>query len=57
MLCREEEKDPRKCLGEGKAVTACTLNFFRAVKKNCAEEFTDYANCIDQSSNNLELKQ
>lgn len=56
MLCRQEEKDPRKCLAEGKAVTACSLNFFRLVKKNCAEEFTDYANCLDQSSNDFQMR-
>jgi len=50
MLCREEEKDPRKCLNEGKQVTSCALNFFRQVKKSCAEEFTNYAVCIDKSS-------
>lgn len=50
MLCRFEEKDPRKCINEGKAVTACTLEFFRKVKKTCLAEFNQYANCIDKSS-------
>ena len=50
MLCRNEEKDPRKCLAEGRAVTACSLEFFRKVKKSCASEFTQYANCLDRSS-------
>ncbi|CAH2056333.1 unnamed protein product, partial [Iphiclides podalirius] len=50
MLCRFEEKDPRKCINEGKAVTACTLDFFRKVKKTCLDEFNQYANCIDKSS-------
>merc|ERR1739838_681233 len=27
MLCRQEEKDPRKCIEEGKAVTSCALTF------------------------------
>lgn len=31
MLCRWEEKDPRKCLKEGKAVNQCALEFFRYV--------------------------
>jgi len=53
MLCRKEERDPRKCLNEGKAVTSCTLNFFRLVKKNCMEEFMDYADCLDRSSDDL----
>lgn len=50
MLCRQEYKDPRHCLNEGKAVTACSLNFFREIKKNCAEEFTQFAKCLDLSS-------
>ncbi len=29
MLCRWEEKDPRKCLKEGMKVNECALNFFR----------------------------
>uniref|UniRef100_A0A8C6HFN8 LIM homeobox protein 6 n=1 Tax=Mus spicilegus TaxID=10103 RepID=A0A8C6HFN8_MUSSI len=29
MLCRWEEKDPRRCLKEGKLVNGCALNFFR----------------------------
>merc|ERR1712137_633148 len=36
MLCRTEEGDPRKCLAEGRAVTACSLSFFRQIKKSCA---------------------
>jgi len=56
MLCKQELKDPRKCLAEGKLVTACTMQFFRAVKKNCAEEFTDYATCLDKSSHKYEMR-
>lgn len=29
MLCRWEEKDPRRCLEEGKLVNQCALKFFR----------------------------
>ncbi|XP_041985316.1 NADH dehydrogenase [ubiquinone] 1 alpha subcomplex subunit 8 [Aricia agestis] len=56
MLCRYEEKDPRKCINEGKAVTACTLEFFRKVKKVCLAEFNQYANCLDKSSGDHGLK-
>ncbi|KAB7503431.1 NADH dehydrogenase [ubiquinone] 1 alpha subcomplex subunit 8 [Armadillidium nasatum] len=55
MLCRFEEKDPRKCLNEGKAVTACAVNFFRKMRKNCLEEFEQYSHCIDKSSRELSL--
>ncbi|KAF2886515.1 hypothetical protein ILUMI_19658 [Ignelater luminosus] len=52
ILCRNELKDPRKCIKEGKAVTSCTLNFFRRVKRSCAGEFNQYVNCLDKSSIN-----
>lgn len=29
MLCRWEEKDPRKCMKEGTKVNECAVNFFR----------------------------
>ncbi|XP_045623799.1 NADH dehydrogenase [ubiquinone] 1 alpha subcomplex subunit 8-like [Procambarus clarkii] len=56
MLCRKEEKDPRKCINEGKDVTACSLAFFRKIKKTCLEEFNQYANCLDKSSQDLEYR-
>ncbi|XP_042214304.1 NADH dehydrogenase [ubiquinone] 1 alpha subcomplex subunit 8-like [Homarus americanus] len=56
MLCRREEKDPRKCIDEGKAVTACSLSFFRKIKKACLEEFNQYSNCLDKSSRDLEYR-
>lgn len=57
MLCRSELSDPRKCLEEGRAVTSCALEFFRKVKKTCADEFTQYATCLDKSSGDLNFKQ
>lgn len=47
MLCRWEEKDPRKCLSEGRKVNECALDFFRKVKAHCAEPFTEYWTCLD----------
>lgn len=32
MLCRWEEKDPRRCLEEGKLVNKCALDFFRYIQ-------------------------
>lgn len=55
MLCRYELDDPRKCIDEGKAVTSCAMDFFRKVKKSCHEEFSQYANCLDKSSSDLEF--
>lgn len=56
MLCRDELKDPRKCLKEGRDVTSCTFDFFRLIKKSCHAEFTQYANCLDKSSSDLHFK-
>ena len=57
MLCRKEEKDPRKCIEEGKMVTACALEFFRKVKKACPQELKDYSQCLDKSSTDMNPKQ
>lgn len=56
MLCRDELKDPRKCLKEGKEVTNCALQFFRLVKKSCHSEFTQHAHCLDKSSSDMHFK-
>lgn len=56
MLCMAEEKDPRKCLNEGKEVTRCGLNFFSKLRDNCADEFTTYWNCIDHSGFDMHYK-
>lgn len=54
MLCTSESAgDPRQCLKEGRAVTACALSFFRLVKKSCRAEFSQYAHCLDKSSSDL----
>lgn len=56
MLCRNEEKDPTKCINEGKAVTACAMNFFQKLKKNCRQEFDQYYNCVYRSSHNASFQ-
>jgi len=56
MLCRLETDDATKCLADGKAVTNCTNQFFREVKKSCAAEFTTYAMCLERSSMDMHLK-
>jgi len=50
MLCRDEEGDPRRCLKEGKEVTACALEFFRHVKKFCYEPFEKHWHCLEDKS-------
>lgn len=53
MLRRKELEDPRKTLKEGAAVTACGVEFLRALKKTCAPEAEKYANCIDYGDRDL----
>ncbi|KAM3825753.1 NADH dehydrogenase [ubiquinone] 1 alpha subcomplex subunit 8 [Vipera latastei] len=50
MLCRWEERDPRKCLKEGRAVSKCAVDFFKQIKLHCAEPFNQYWNCLDESN-------
>lgn len=49
LLRRENGNDPRKVLKEGRAVTACGVNFIRELRKVCLKEATDYARCLDSS--------
>jgi len=56
MLCSAEEKDPRKCLAEGRAVTNCAFDFFNKIRTECMQEFTDYWKCLDHSGKNLNLE-
>ena len=55
MLRRKEAEDPRKTLKEGAAVTACGIDFLKALKKNCAKETERLAHCIDYGSRDLYL--
>ena len=50
MECRTQTKDPRKCLAEGREVTRCALDFFRAVKGSCNEVFTVHWTCLDENN-------
>ncbi|KAG7199871.1 hypothetical protein KM043_014320 [Ampulex compressa] len=56
MLCRDEENDPRRCLNEGKNVTACALKVFQQLKKHCQEDFNRYVRCLERSSGTMEFK-
>ena len=55
MLCRQETEDPRKCVNEGKNVTACAMEVFRGIKKHCAADFNQYVKCLEESSGTMEL--
>lgn len=54
-LCKQETNDPRKCINEGKNVTACALEVFQGIKKHCQKEFIQYVNCLEESSGTMEL--
>jgi len=56
MLCYAEEKDPRKCINEGKEVTRCGIEFYQNVREHCADEFTKYWRCVDYASHNMTLQ-
>lgn len=56
MLCRRELEDPRKCLKEGKEVTACGLEFFQKVKQSCRSEFEQYADCLEWNTPNMKVE-
>lgn len=56
MLCRREYDDPRKCVKEGKDVTACAVEFFQKVKKDCKEPFDTYAACLEWSSMEMDIR-
>ncbi|GIY46378.1 NADH dehydrogenase 1 alpha subcomplex subunit 8 [Caerostris extrusa] len=56
MLCRKEENDPRKCLKEGKDVTACGIQFFQKVKQHCKDEFERYADCLEWNSPSMHVQ-
>ena len=46
---------PRACLGAGKDVTSCSMEFFRKVKATCAAEFMSYVNCMEKSSGDMQF--
>ena len=56
MLCRYEEQDARYCLKEGKAVTACGVEFLTKIKKTCYDSFTNYWQCLDYKVNDTRLR-
>ncbi|GAV01244.1 hypothetical protein RvY_11984 [Ramazzottius varieornatus] len=56
MLCRAEEKDPRRCLKEGKQVTECSLDFFRKIKKHCYRQFERHWHCVENQTPEMNPK-
>ncbi|KAL3098091.1 hypothetical protein niasHT_027636 [Heterodera trifolii] len=57
LLRSERDNDPRKALPEGRAVTACAINFLRKMRRECGDEIRDYANCFHRESDKMHLHQ
>ena len=55
FICIENGVMFRKCLDAGKAVTSCSMEFFRKVKATCASEFMSYASCLEKGDSNMEF--
>ncbi|OAD52834.1 NADH dehydrogenase [ubiquinone] 1 alpha subcomplex subunit 8 [Eufriesea mexicana] len=45
MLCRQELKDPRKCMKEGREVTNCAINLMLDIRNHCRNEFEAHMKC------------
>jgi len=55
MLCKLEEKDPRKCLTEGKALTMCGHDFFNKVGATCKTEVERVGKCMEWSDRHIRM--
>eukprot|EP01121_Diplochlamys_sp_Union-15-3_P016549 TRINITY_DN5651_c0_g1_i1.p1 TRINITY_DN5651_c0_g1~~TRINITY_DN5651_c0_g1_i1.p1 ORF type:complete len:142 (-),score=19.11 TRINITY_DN5651_c0_g1_i1:93-473(-) len=47
LLCKTEDEDPAHCVQQGKAVTRCGFDVFKAIRAHCNTEFNAYSHCID----------
>ncbi|KAJ1675652.1 ndufa8, NADH-ubiquinone oxidoreductase complex I 19kd subunit [Spiromyces aspiralis] len=47
MLCKNENRNPKHCLKEGRKVTRCAADVLSKVKANCAEEFAAHWKCLE----------
>ncbi|KJE96335.1 NADH dehydrogenase 1 alpha subcomplex subunit 8 [Capsaspora owczarzaki ATCC 30864] len=50
MQCRFDKKNPELCLEEGRYVTECTAEFFKVLRGNCNERFTELWQCLDKNN-------
>eukprot|EP01135_Chromosphaera_perkinsii_P010725 Nk52_evm4s2209 gene=Nk52_evmTU4s2209 len=54
MQCKEDNgQDPSKCLKEGAKVTRCALEFFKELRQNCNEEYTNHWTCLDNNNQDM----
>ena len=49
FLFRYDTQDPRATIEEGKAVTACAMDFFKTMKAKCMSEFASHYTCLNEN--------
>ncbi|KAJ2658839.1 ndufa8, NADH-ubiquinone oxidoreductase complex I 19kd subunit [Coemansia sp. RSA 1200] len=47
MLCKDETRDPKHCLLEGRKVTRCAVDALQKIQSQCLGEFRAHWNCLD----------
>ena len=50
MKKRHDTQDPRATIEEGKAVTACAMDFFMKMKEHCMAEFDSHYKCLNKEN-------
>ncbi|KAI8805825.1 hypothetical protein BJ742DRAFT_819257, partial [Cladochytrium replicatum] len=50
MRCKDESRDPRHCLAEGRKVTRCAMDLIRRLKDNCDKEWEKHWQCLDKKN-------
>ncbi|KAI9098031.1 hypothetical protein DFS34DRAFT_642841 [Phlyctochytrium arcticum] len=53
VLCKNENKDPKECLKEGRKVTRCALDLVKKLKTNCDKEWQEHWECLDMNNHQL----
>ncbi|KAI9501105.1 ndufa8, NADH-ubiquinone oxidoreductase complex I 19kd subunit [Coemansia spiralis] len=47
MLCKDESRDPKHCLREGRKVTRCAMDALQKIQSKCQREFQMHWQCLD----------
>merc|ERR1711939_837081 len=54
MLCKQENRDPKHCLKEGRRVTRCAQDLIAKLRENCGTEFTKHWECLEMHNQQYE---
>mmetsp|Transcript_10358 Transcript_10358/g.34539 ORF Transcript_10358/g.34539 Transcript_10358/m.34539 type:complete len:112 (+) Transcript_10358:42-377(+) len=49
MQCKQDDRNPRSCLNQGKEVIDCVNRVVRSVDAKCPAQLTAYARCMDKN--------